>query len=123
MIIVGNVNGKGRGIFAQRNFSKGEIIERAPVIIIPKEQVKFIDKTVLFNYYYNWDQGQIAISLGFGSIYNHSYNPNSFYRRNIAEQIIEYIAYKDIEVGEEITNNYNNGLVDDRTPLWFNTVE
>ena len=122
MIIFGNTEGKGRGVFAQTPFIKGEIIERAPVIVIPKEQVEFIDKTVLFNYYYSWSEGQIAIALGFGSLYNHSYHPNCFYVRKIEDKIIEYIAHRDIEVGEEITTNYN-GEVDNCAPLWFNSVQ
>jgi SET domain-containing protein len=119
MIIVGNINGKGRGVFAQKPFTKGEIIERAPAIVIPKEQVEFIDKTVLFDYYYCWGESEIAIALGLGSLYNHSYQPNCFYVRKTEDKIIEYIAHRDISVGEEITINYN-GEIDNYTPLWFN---
>jgi len=123
MITVGNTNGKGRGVFAQKPFTKGEIIERPPVIAIPKEEVELIDKTVLFNYYYDWNDGQIAVVLGLGSLYNHSYHPNALYARKIEERIMEYTAYQDIAVGEEITINYNYSVVSDRTPLWFDVLE
>jgi SET domain-containing protein len=123
MITVGNTNGKGRGVFAQKPFTKGEIIERTPVIAIPKEEVELIDKTVLFNYYYDWNDGQIAVVLGLGSLYNHSYHPNALYARKIEERIMEYTAYQDIAVGEEITINYNYSVVSDRTPLWFDVLE
>lgn len=122
MLIVCNTNAKGRGVFAQKRFSKGEIIERSPVIVIPTEQVKLIDQTVLFDHYYVWNERRAAIALGFGSLYNHSYHPNSFYVKKFDECIVEHIAYRDIEVGEEITANYN-GSVDDLSPIWFNVVD
>lgn len=44
MLIVGNTKLKGRGVFAQKRFIKGEVIERAPVVVIPAEQVELIDE-------------------------------------------------------------------------------
>ncbi|MEH2113844.1 hypothetical protein [Nostoc sp.] len=35
---------------------------------------------------------------------------------------MEYIAYRDIEAGEEITANYN-GSPDDKSPIWFDVVD
>lgn len=60
MLIVGNTKLKGRGVFAQKRFLKGEVIERAPVVVIPTEQVELIDQTVLANYYYDWEDKAAA---------------------------------------------------------------
>ncbi|MFN6572759.1 SET domain-containing protein [Dendronalium sp. ChiSLP03b] len=122
MLIVGNTNLKGRGVFAQKPFLKGELIERTPVVVIPAEQVKLIDQTVLGNYYYDWEDNAAAIALGLSSLINHSYNPNSYYVKKFSDRKLELIAYQDIEVGEEITANYN-GSPNDKSPIWFDVVD
>ena len=44
-----------------------------------------------------------AIALGYISIYNHSYSPNAQLEQMLDELMMEIIAIKDIEAGEEIT--------------------
>ncbi|BAZ31117.1 nuclear protein SET [Cylindrospermum sp. NIES-4074] len=121
MLVVRDTDSKGRGVFAQKDFAKGEVIEKACVIVIPKKQVKLIVQTVLFNYYFNWHGESGAIALGLTSLFNHSYHPNALYVKNFAKRVIEVIAYQDIDAGEEITVNYN-GRVDDVSPVWFDVV-
>ncbi|MEA5551167.1 SET domain-containing protein [Anabaena cylindrica UHCC 0172] len=122
MLVLRDTDSKGRGIFAQKSFAKGEVIEKAAVIVIPKQQVKLIVKTVLLNYYFGWHGESGAIALGFASLFNHSYHPNALYIKNFSKNVIEFIAHKDIRAGEEITVNYN-GQVDDLSPVWFDVVE
>ncbi|WP_429877149.1 SET domain-containing protein [Fictibacillus sp. NRS-1165] len=110
----------GRGIFATRNIKKGELIHRAPVIASPKEECKYMIKTVLADYVFNWNDGY-AIALGYGSLFNHSYTPNARYKLKKKELIIDFYAYKDIREGEEILVNYNGDPEDDRE-LWFKPI-
>ena len=63
MLHISDTKQKGRGVFAQKRFVKGEVIETAPVVVIPTEQVKLIDQTVLTNYYYDWENQAAAIAL------------------------------------------------------------
>lgn len=122
MLIISNTKLKGRGVFAQKRFLKGEIVEMSPVVVIPAEQVEFLDKTILGNYYYDWEDKAAAIAFGLVSLFNHSYHPNTYYVKKFAEREVEYIAYRDIEVGEEITANFN-GSPDDQSPIWFDVVD
>jgi uncharacterized protein len=122
MLIVDKTKLKGRGVFAQKCFLKGEIIQIAPVVIIPAEEVELIDKTVLGNYYYDWENKAPAIAFGLVSLFNHSYNPNTYYVKKFAEREVEYIALRDIEAGEEITANYN-GFPENQSPIWFDVVD
>ncbi|MDN4074040.1 SET domain-containing protein [Fictibacillus sp. CENA-BCM004] len=110
----------GRGIFATRNIKKGELIHRAPVIASPKEECKYMIKTVLADYVFNWNDGY-AIALGYGSLFNHSYTPNARYKLKKKELNIDFYAYKDIREGEEILVNYNGDPEDDRE-LWFKPI-
>ncbi len=117
MIYVRAVEQKGRGVFAQRALRKGEVFERSPVIVLPASQWDSIERTVLFNYCYEWD-GDYALALGLGSLFNHSYQPNAIYTRQLTDLVMEYTALRDIAADEEITVNYN-GDPADQDPLWF----
>lgn len=120
MLYLAELPGKGRGVFAQRQIHGGELIERAPVIVVPAGQWEAMDKTILFEYFFAWGEHS-AIALGYGSLYNHSYRPNARYVKLLAEQVIEFYALRDIQPGEEILINYNVDPADD-SPLWFHVL-
>lgn len=112
------VPGKGRGVFAVRPIRKGEVIETVPVLVIPAPQVDDLEKTLLDHYVYSWSDERLAVALGYGSLYNHSYTPNALYVKHPETSTIDYVALADIEAGAEITVNYN-GMPADRSPVWF----
>ena len=122
MLVLRDTETKGRGIFAQQDFAKGDLIETSAVIVIPKQQVKLITKTVLLNYYFGWHGESGAIGLGFASLFNHSYHPNAVYIKNFSKNVIDIVAHQYIREGQEITINYN-GQVDDISPVWFDVEE
>lgn len=112
--------GRGRGVVATQNYISGEIIETCPVIPLSKKERAQIDPTVLYNYYFNWTDEGAALALGYGSLYNHSYQPNALYERDYSTNQIIFRSYRPIHAGEEITVNYNNNP-EDTTPVWFDT--
>jgi hypothetical protein len=111
-------------VFAGRDFREGELIESAPVIVIPAAQWPLLEHTVLHDYMYAYGPtlDDMAIALGFGSLYNHSYEPNARYVRRTGEGLLEFIAIRPIRRGEEITINYN-GSPDEHSPVWFSVCE
>ena len=117
-----SVAGKGRGVVAARNIARGELIERAPVVVVPVDQRAHVERTALDHYVYDWRDGSLAVALGAGSIFNHSYAPNAHYLKRFDDGALEYVALVDIEAGAEITINYN-GDPADLTPLWFDVVD
>lgn len=114
--------GKGRGVFATAGFAAGAIIETAPIILIPADQWLHLEPTVLALYIFNFGptaaEEHAAIALGYGSLYNHSYTPNAKYIKSWDEQVIRFVALREIQPGEEITVNYN-GSAEDQAPIWF----
>ena len=78
---------------------------------MPSKEMKIIDDTVLYNYYFLWgaNQKKCAICLGYGSLYNHDYHPNARYELDLANKTIDFFCIKEIEAGEEITVNYAEG--------------
>lgn len=122
-VYVAEAPGKGRGVFAARPILKGEIIEQCPCLTFEEgEEAEHIDRTPLECYYFRWGDSVNAILFGYGSLYNHSYEPNAFYRRNYTEKTMEFVALRNIEAGEEITINYN-GAPNSKEPLWFSCAE
>jgi SET domain-containing protein len=119
-IYVKKVKGKGRGVFAKVDFAEGDVIEQVPVLLIPvKTLVGGRDNPVLKKYFYEWDSENVAVCLGFGSLYNHSYEPNAYYEHG--SMVMIYRALRDIAKDEEIVINYN-WLSDDTTPVGFDVV-
>lgn len=126
MIFYQATSGKGRGVFAGRRFQLGELIERAPVIVIPATEGPALAATLLDAYDFRWNhrQRQSAIVLGYGSLYNHADGPNARYTRLFDSEEMEFTALRTIEAGEEILINYNGDSGDPRGlvfagPRWW----
>lgn len=113
-------DGRGRGIFARRDFAEGELIEECPVIVVPAAEVEHVGRTVLASYHFRWGGtgDDSAIALGFGSLYNHAHDPNAMYVKKYEQQTIAFVSLRAIASGEEITVSYNGGI-GDRSPVWF----
>ena len=95
-------NDKGRGVYATCDYELGETIEVAHVIVAdlrPDLPHPFDTWTYAFG-------SKVAIALGNGSLYNHSYNPNADWVVNRRDKTIRYYAVRRILHGAEITINY-----------------
>lgn len=110
----------GRGVFTSEPITEGTLLEICPVIVLPEEELALIHQSYLHDYYFFWgeEEKQCAIALGFGSLYNHSYDANAEYILDLDENTIDFYSVKAIEAGAEITVNYN-GFPDDKAPVWF----
>lgn len=116
---------KGRGVFASRAFRAGEIVEVAPVVVIPKPTTsttrdvktpRIIETRGTVTEFdvllFAWDQlagvaGTAALALGYGSLYNSANPANLRYEAVPAETALRFTAVRDIEGNEELTINYN----------------
>lgn len=112
----------GRGVFTGAPIDTGSIIEICPVLYLPETDIKPLQGTIINDYYFEWgkDLKAGALALGYGSIYNHSFNPNANYQVDMEANVLYIHALRKIEAGEEITINYN-GSPEDKAPLWFET--
>lgn len=107
----------GRGVFAGRDFEAGELIETCPVLVVPADQLPELERTALRGYYYDWDEGDVALALGLGSLYNHSFEPNAWTEVDVEAGVVTYWAERPIADGTEITIDYTGGSGGEA--LWF----
>jgi len=77
---------------------------------------------VEYYFYFGKNNEMLAVALGFGSIYNHSYEPNAIYKKRIRDKVIEFVALRSIRKDEEISVNYNYGDPNDKTRLWIKKI-
>ncbi len=120
-VIVKDSDHKGRGVFAAKAFTTGEIVETCPVIYLSSKERAHLEKTILAYYIYPWTSTRCGVMvLGYGSIYNHSFTPNTEWEQDFKKKTMIYRAIQPIQIGEEILVNYNGYDKDAQKPIdWF----
>lgn len=111
-IYIDEVEGKGLGVFALMPIKKDELIEICPLMSLGKTpDNKHQDPFFNYRFAYpkegrhNGNEDQV-VAWGYGSLYNHSNNPNADWKDHPTEKVFQFIAMQDIEKGEEITIHY-----------------
>ncbi len=107
-------------MFSKTAFKAGQLIEKAPVILIDDEEKNLGRHSSLHYYYFlvNYPAKPIAMGLGYSALYNHAADANAGYCINLVNLSISIKACKKIAEGEEITINYN-GRPNDPSPVYF----
>ena len=93
-----------RGVFANKDYKKDDVIEICPTIT--EETSKF--QGILKDYIFKYDDKYSSLAFGFCSMYNHSDNYNALWTVLSKDQI-KFYASKDIKKGEEILTSYGDG--------------
>lgn len=112
----------GTGVFARRDFTPDDLIECCPVVVCLASDEELLEQTNLRGLYFHWEDDGLALALGYGSLYNHSWKSNARYEHDYDAAVIRYFAVRPISAGDEITINYT-GDPDGVAPLWFDPVE
>jgi len=102
----------GYGVFAKDDIQEGAILEECRLIFVPLNcKVETLDR-----YLWEWDTGDpmrsSALPIGYGSLYNSSNGkpPSVCCDSDIEDQIIIFIANKNIKKDEELTMDYGYSL-------------
>jgi hypothetical protein len=98
-----NIGGKyGRGIFANKDFTIDEIIEKAPYIEDKLEKFNGVSR----DYVFNTKEGKVALAFGYASLYNHNDDPNAIWYFEDERVVIK--TKKPIKKEQEIFISYGN---------------
>ena len=111
----------GRGVFTSETIPAGSIIEKAPLVLINKEDKELLKQTTLYHFYFVVQdlKTPVALGLGYSSLYNHACPSNAAYQIDLRRCIIIIKACELIEAKQEITINYH-GDPQDASPVVFN---
>ena len=93
---------RGRGVFATRRFAKGEVIETCPTVEVADADVTGHLNDYVFTSVRDSD---VLLVLGYGMLYNHSYEANCEYIQD-GPRVITFVTLRDVEAGEELTIDY-----------------
>ena len=115
---------RGRGVFTAEALAAGDLIEICPILKIPEMQLNLIDETVLFDYYFLWEEEGYkgCIALGYGSLYNHSKEANAIFIFDYTDDTIKIECQSDIKAGQEIFIDYTGEGLRTEADLWFDPL-
>lgn len=110
----------GWGIEATSFIAENECIESAPLIVYPLSMINTLfwigqangmkpQDIILDQYSILFDENNVAIPLGYISLYNHSDNNNAKFVLDYPNKILSVVSVRDIKNGEQITVNYGDG--------------
>lgn len=119
-IEVRKTDDRGNGVFAKEFIPKHTVLCSDPIILFHKDTYKILteaygERHILLDYPHGWKDGMAAFCLGYGAVFNHSNQPNTFWRNNYELPAIVHYAKCDIQEGEEICSRYHPNS----QALWF----
>jgi SET domain-containing protein len=107
--IIGHSNIGSRGVFANRDYKPGEVLEVCPCIKQESEHLTGI----IADYLFHFNETESLIAFGYCSMYNHLDDPNAEWEV-INENQVKIVVVKNIKKGEEIFVSYGDDYWDSR---------
>jgi len=96
----------GRGVFANKNIHKEELIEKIPYIEFNREdQIEDFKK-----YSFGLTNGKLCVMTSYSSFLNHSEEPNAVIKNNKNDEYLYLYSLRDIDKDEEITICYSKDV-------------
>lgn len=105
LVTIGASTVSGRGAFALKAISEGDIIERCPALEVTDQDVG--GKLLNYVFYGSTESARLVV-MGNGMLFNHSSTPNVAYYREQGEIGLELVLYalRNIQKGEELFYSY-----------------
>jgi len=92
----------GRGVFAERRFAEGDLVETCPTVQVRDRDVTGTLRDYVFT---SVKRGDVVLALGYGMLYNHSADPNLEYEQDEPDSIA-FFAIRTVRPGDELTIDY-----------------
>lgn len=94
----------GWGVFATAPLEAYELLEEAPYVLVPREQIDAAPAAEV--YCYHFDDAQVLIGFGMAGLYNHSVTPNADYELDRINGAMRHYTLRPVAAGEELTLHY-----------------
>jgi SET domain-containing protein len=102
-VYVGKSQIHGWGIFARENFKQNDITTQTPILFLDNTDNNTASNVYQYTYK---DNNGIILPLGFCSLYNHSFDPNTAWYIDYNNNVMIHYAIRNIFKNEELTHNY-----------------
>lgn len=120
-----SVPGAGIGVFATKDIPARTVVESSPIILMAQHTFEVLNEIhpphrhILSDYPFQWTNNLSAIAIGWGSLLNHSFEPNLMWEFRREEDVgynaLWFRTKRNISAGEELFVRY----VWDHDKLWF----
>jgi SET domain-containing protein len=105
------VEGMGRGIIAEKDIKRGEIITNCELLVLSPEDTVKVNETDLKWYTFTFDAQtkRDCLVMGDGEIFNHDDDANTLYGLIDwnGRKLMRFQASRDIKQGEQLFIDYN----------------
>lgn len=98
-VVIGKGNLAGKGVYANRDFKKGEVVIQYHLKPLTRKEYECLSKSEKMFTHFHW--GEIMLYSEPERYVNHSKNPNTY--QDLMEQ--QDIALRNIKMGEMITGD------------------
>ena len=102
----------GTGVFAKEDIPARVVVESSPVVLVSQDIFRAVNnihpdtRNVLSDYPFAWTNGRSAFSLGWGGMFNHSFEPNVMWEfvteEDDGHNALWFRTKRDIIAGEEL---------------------
>jgi SET domain-containing protein len=104
------IDGMGRGIIAEKDIKRGEVITNCELLVLSPEDTIKINETDLkwYTFTFNAETNQDCLVMGDGEIFNHDDDANVLYGliEFNGRKLMRFQASKDIKRGEQLFIDY-----------------
>lgn len=98
-----------KGVFAEKHFTPGQLIENSPVLVIPDDQWSEFSRSFISGFCCQWGANR-AMVVGYVPFYHQSEVYNARLVQDIKGLALEIFAIRDISMNEEIVLDRNTLL-------------
>jgi SET domain-containing protein len=104
------IDGMGRGIIAEKDIKRGEVITNCELLVLSPEDTIKVNETDLkwYTFTFNAETSQDCLVMGDGEIFNHDDDANVLY--GLVEfngrKLMRFQACRDIKRGEQLFIDY-----------------
>jgi SET domain-containing protein len=104
------IDGMGRGIIAERDIKRGEVITNCELLVLSPEDTIKVNETDLkwYTFTFNAETSQDCLVMGDGEIFNHDDDANVLYGliEFNGRKLMRFQACRDIRRGEQLFIDY-----------------
>jgi hypothetical protein len=109
------LNNNERGLFAEKKYNKGDVIDNCPTIKIKHSDIDTVSRLHDYVFQSYNEEEDVLVAMGYCGMVNHSYEKqNATWEISKDDSTIKLYTIRDVYPGEEFYVNYGDDYWDGR---------